>query len=273
MKIINIKSGEPYDVYCGRANKYLNLPKSKWHNPFWMESERDRPDVLNKFEAYLETRKDLIDSLWELDDKRAACYCWPKDCHLGILKKKRQEQLENLSKTWNYPIKNGVLGFRRGFLSQWHGAYKGQSGSFWINNLRYNCVEQFHMAQKALLFNSQEDFEKIIVEKDPKNQQILGRKIKNFDQETWDKEKLQILRYGNLCKFDQNEDLKLLLLQTGNLILTEASKDMIYGCGFEEGDERMFEPEKWEGKSLLGSVLMEVREAIKNKLTNEKAVV
>ncbi len=93
MTIVNIRTGAPYDVYCGRANKYLNLPESKWHNPFPLKKESERAEVLRKFEEYLLTRQDLLDSLWELDGKTLACWCWPKLCHLMILKKYREKQL------------------------------------------------------------------------------------------------------------------------------------------------------------------------------------
>lgn len=95
MKVVNVKSGESYDVYCGRANKFYNLPESKWHNPFWMKNESFRDEVIIKFENYLRSRQDLLDSLYELDGKILACWCAPRKCHCDILIKVRQEQLNN----------------------------------------------------------------------------------------------------------------------------------------------------------------------------------
>lgn len=43
IKVINIKSGDPYDVYIGRANPAYGLAASKWHNPFKLE--RIQPEV------------------------------------------------------------------------------------------------------------------------------------------------------------------------------------------------------------------------------------
>lgn len=95
IKIINIKSGEPYDLYCGRANKYYKVEESKWHNPFPMKNESERISCCENFRKYLLSRKDLIDALYELDNKTLACWCFPRSpCHLEILREEREMQLQ-----------------------------------------------------------------------------------------------------------------------------------------------------------------------------------
>jgi hypothetical protein len=44
--IINIKKdNSPYDIYIGRANKWLGLEASKWGNPFIMKNESQKEGV------------------------------------------------------------------------------------------------------------------------------------------------------------------------------------------------------------------------------------
>ena len=86
------------------------------------------------------------------------------------------------------------------------------------------------MAGKAELFDDQETREKILASRSPKQIKELGRRVKGFDQATWDKAKFSIVLNGNWCKFSQNMELKAFLLSTGDAILAEASPyDGIWG--------------------------------------------
>ncbi len=83
--IANIKKKEPYDIYIGRENKWLNLPQSKWANPFVMKNESMREEVLEKYKQHILNSPELIASLHELDGKTLGCYCKPKKCHGDVL--------------------------------------------------------------------------------------------------------------------------------------------------------------------------------------------
>jgi len=77
IKIINLKKdkGVPYDEYIGRANGWLGLAASKWANPYVLKKEAERGSTLEAYRAYVESRPDLIDALWELTGLTLACYC------------------------------------------------------------------------------------------------------------------------------------------------------------------------------------------------------
>ena len=66
-KIINIKSGEKYDVYIGRG--------SKWGNLFIIGKDGNRESVIAKYREYILKNAMLMDNLKELEGKILACYC------------------------------------------------------------------------------------------------------------------------------------------------------------------------------------------------------
>ena len=53
----------------------------------------------------------------------------------------------------------------------------------------------------------------------------LGREVSNFDLEIWKRHADQVVEDANYLKFSQNEDLKEVLLGTGEKTLVEASPD------------------------------------------------
>ncbi len=127
----------------------------------------------------------------------------------------------------------------------------------------YNCCEQYMMYKKAQLFNDVEMADKILAEKDPFNHQKLGRQIKGFDADKWDRNKIGIVWYANYLKFSQHEDLRERLLATGDKIMAEASPyDLIWGIGFKATDDLALDEDNWKGQNLLGKVMMSVREAL-----------
>ena len=145
-------------------------------------------------------------------------------------------------------------------FSQWYEI------EFEVEGHKYNCAEQYMMAQKAWLFKDIEIFGKILDATDPKEIKALGRKVKNFDPKIWNQQKFEIVVKGNLGKFGENPELREFLLSIGNKILVEASPyDKIWGIGMKEGTPGIANPTNWKGENLLGFALMEVRDFFKVK--------
>lgn len=162
-----------------------------------------------------------------------------------------------------------VIGFWRpseknGEFSQWYKS-QGKEFQFQDEHDKYVCMEQYMMAQKAILFNDPDTHDKIMRELDPANLKKLGREVKNFNARIWDEHKLNIVIAGNKLKFGQNPDLRKKLLSTGDAILCEASPyDNIWGIGMSVKDAGWNNPQSWQGENLLGKALMEVRKYLKD---------
>lgn len=125
----------------------------------------------------------------------------------------------------------------------------------------YTCAEQYMMAKKALLFQDKEIFNEIMKSKHPKEMKALGRKIRNFNEDIWDKNKYSIVINGNYLKFSQNKEFREFLINTKDKVLVEASPyDGIWGIKMSEDDLYIGNPMKWKGQNLLGFALMEVRD-------------
>lgn len=76
-------------------------------------------------------------------------------------------------------------------------------------------MEQYMMAQKAILFKDFETLDKILRSTDPRSIKAYGREVNNFDPVKWGGNKLRIVFEGNMAKFGQNQTLLGTLLSTG----------------------------------------------------------
>lgn len=173
-------------------------------------------------------------------------------------------ELENLKARYNSKEKLDFLFFwghhksdeiKQTCFSQWYDL------PFTSGNYIYPTAEHWMMAQKALQSIDFESFYKILGAKTPKEAKELGRSVKNFNSGVWDSVKLDIVKHGNILKFEQNPKLLEYLLSTRGKILVEASPyDKIWGIGLQAKDSWALNPNKWQGENLLGFVLMDIRD-------------
>lgn len=188
--------------------------------------------------------------------------------------KNRLELIDNIKKGkkfsylffWGHHQKDKNI-VDKSCFSQWFPA------KFTIDDYTYPTAEHYMMAQKAKLFNDIDIFKEILEAKTPKEAKELGRKVKNFTNEIWDKKAFEIVIKGNFAKFSQNKALKQFLLDSYPNVLVEASPfDKIWGIGLSQDDVRAFNPLEWKGENYLGFALMIVRDKLQNntKLKKEK---
>lgn len=140
-------------------------------------------------------------------------------------------------------------------FSQWY------DSPFTVDGITYLTTEHWMMSWKASLFGDKTVFDKIIQVTKPAEAKELGRQVRNFDEIVWNKRRFEIVKLGNIHKFNQNPELLKCLLGTGDQILVEASPvDSIWGIGLAQGDAMIENPYAWNGQNLLGFALMEVRD-------------
>ena len=134
---------------------------------------------------------------------------------------------------------------------------------------KYNCCEQYMMAQKALFFSDFENEKRILQSNDPSEMKRLGRIVKNFNSEEWNKVKYSIVLNGNYYKFSQNKEMRDFLMATGKSVLVEASpEDKVWGVGLDESNKDIYDLNKWKGENLLGFALMELRDELNKVYKN-----
>ena len=156
-----------------------------------------------------------------------------------------------------------IIGFYReyeeyGCFSNWYKADFEYAGKKFIS------AEQYMMYHKMIQFGAFDVAERILNETDQGTIKSLGRtKIDSFDPKLWDKTKYAIVKRGIRAKFMQNPELLQQLLNTGNALLAECSKnDRQWGIGIDITDESRMDTTKWHGQNLLGRILMEIRQEL-----------
>ena len=141
-----------------------------------------------------------------------------------------------------------------GCFSNWFGR------KFIIDEFEYLFVEQYMIAQKARLFHDSELYTAILRATQPRECKSLGKQVKPFDSEAWNAVKYEVVKTANKAKFEQNPDLKSMLLATGDALLAEASpRDLVWGIGLDAATAAEIDPSEWPGQNLLGKILMELR--------------
>ncbi|KAH0542704.1 hypothetical protein FGG08_002939 [Glutinoglossum americanum] len=135
-------------------------------------------------------------------------------------------------------------------------------------SVTFETAEQYMMYHKAILFDDPSIATQILGARTGRKQRALGRQVHDFDESTWSKNRSRIVQSGNLLKFSQDEELKRILLETGDREIVEASpRDRIWGIGYGAKNAPSMR-EKW-GLNLLGKVLMEVRKQIREEQGEE----
>ena len=111
--------------------------------------------------------------------------------------------------------------------------------------------EHYFQAKK---FIGTEYQEQVRMSSTPMKAANLGRDRSKPLRKDWEEVKDDIMRRAVLEKFKTNSDAKKILLSTGDeKIIEKTTKDYYWGCG-EDGN----------GKNMLGKILMETRDILRN---------
>lgn len=144
-----------------------------------------------------------------------------------------------------------------GYLSNWY------LSQFSVEEITFSSMEQYMMYKKAVCFQDYDTADRILETEDVSQIKKLGRKVSNYDEKYWNGVRQIVVYRGLLEKFGQNDELKKLLLETGDSVLAEcAVKDRIWGIGLSMTDPDRLDRDCWKGQNLLGYALMMVRETL-----------
>jgi N-glycosidase YbiA len=123
---------------------------------------------------------------------------------------------------------------------------------FRIDNKVWRTSEHYFQAQK---FAGTEHEEELRLVESPMVVARMGRDRKRPLRKDWEIVKDDIMREALRAKFTQHDELKKILLETGDARLVEhTANDNYWGDG---GDGR--------GRNMLGQLLMELREQLKEE--------
>lgn len=85
-RVVNLRQAELGDaVYVGRANPRRGLAESIFANPYRVDVDGTREQVIQKYLKYLLGRQELLLRLSDLRGRRLACWCSPLPCHAAVL--------------------------------------------------------------------------------------------------------------------------------------------------------------------------------------------
>ena len=97
----------------------------------------------------------------------------------------------------------------------------------------------------------------ILSTEDALESKLLARDIVGYDERRWKEVAYQECYKGIFEKFAQNEELKKVLLNTGNKTLVESSYDQIWGTGIPLSDPSCLDQSKWHSPGILSKLLMD----------------
>lgn len=138
---------------------------------------------------------------------------------------------------------------------------------FTVDGIIFTSSEQYMMFTKACLFGDREIAFKILSTHDCKTIKAYGREVRGYNDAVWGANRFELVKVGLYEKFNQNEDLKKILLSTDDATLAEcAGRDRIWGIGLSVSNPNVQNPSLWRGQNLMGKCLMDVRSMLKNKV-------
>lgn len=136
----------------------------------------------------------------------------------------------------------------------------GYLSNYWlapitIEGVQWKSTEHYYQAQKTLDLTFAEKIRQAATCDQAKN---LGNSSQCIYRPDWETKKIEAMNTAIKAKFDQHPDLKALLLATGKATLIEDSReDYYWGIGATG-----------TGKNMLGTLLMELRDAYQKNGSN-----
>jgi N-glycosidase YbiA len=124
-----------------------------------------------------------------------------------------------------------------------------------LDGVRWPTSEHYFQAQK---FAGTPHAEEVRRARTPKEAAEMGRDRSRPLRPDWEAVKDDVMRRAVHRKFEAHNDIRTILLGTGDeQIVENAPRDFYWGCGADGS-----------GKNRLGEILMEVRQILRSRITN-----
>ena len=112
-----------------------------------------------------------------------------------------------------------------------YGKHNWSASRFTFKERRFECIEQGYMYNKAMINNEPETARKICYTTDPREIKRLGSSVSVTNGNEWNNLKKTLMLELVRAKYTQNEDLKQILLATGNRKIGETGRDTFFSIG------------------------------------------
>ena len=160
---------------------------------------------------------------------------------------------------------NYVMFFRKTIFGNWVKVPEGISVRLGERTVKLPTSEHVFMALKAYYFGDNEVLQKIIVTDSPKEAKRLGRLVKNFSEEAWEKQRevamWQAIKLRSV--FDRRFTEALLNpIYEGKEFVECNPYDFVWSCGLEEDDPKALNVNEWRGLNLLEKLLTKLRKEL-----------
>ena len=138
---------------------------------------------------------------------------------------------------------------------------------FKINGATYSSSEQWIQHCKAKYFKDNITMAQILATESALECKLLAWEIVGYDEKRWKEVAYKECYRGLFEKFNQNDNLRRVLVNTGNKTLVESSYDQIWGTGIPLTDPACLDRTKWYNPGIMSKLLMDIRqELIQNQV-------
>ena len=132
-----------------------------------------------------------------------------------------------------------------------------------VDNEIYQSNEHFYQSKKCEAFGKEELAAKVRKAKTGREAMFLGREVRSTLP--WlRKEGIRLMRKGAMAKFS-NQEMRNYLLNTTDII-AEGTNNVFWGIGLNFSSQEAFLVEHWEGSNTMGTILMEIRDEIRDAM-------
>jgi ribA/ribD-fused uncharacterized protein len=150
------------------------------------------------------------------------------------------------------------------FLGRFSSFSNLHHSSLTLDDVQYNCSEQYFQAKKAKSVGNTQAQMVIMMADDPADMKYTGDngRMTGAQKKHWDGMKEATMREALMAKFSQNCELGNILINTNARKIAKASTDPYWGCGKRLNDPQLLQPSKWTGKNTMGKLLASVRKEL-----------